>query len=202
MYAPDSPQVAWVRALTQSATAAGLADSDVSSVIDAFDKRGYNTALYYYNYYYQTGPYSPSDGLWFVYADSNWPNNGGKIFSMTKEYDLSIDRITFDYHMYGADVGVLWLKGSADSGVSWRTLWTKKYSQGGSWKQADVTIDRTSYRYPTQLRFEYKTGKRWRGYIALDSVSVTPSPADAVVDNEGSRRSRVRRMAKEAAGCA
>ena len=95
-----------------------------------------------------------------------------------------ISAVTFDYHMYGSDMGTVLLQGSVD-GSSYMTFWSRTGNAGNVWYRANVTVDQPAATgYYKWLRFHYTSGSNYEGDLALDNVAVetrvstnsTPAP--------------------------
>jgi len=111
-----------------------------------------------------TGPNSASDGRYYIYTESS-SGCSNKTFEIESNcYDLSghsSATITFDYHMFGVNIGSLNLEISRNNGGSWSSLWSKNGSQGNS--NANSTI---------KLRFRGVTGFGYRSDMAIDNLSI------------------------------
>ena len=78
---------------------------------------------------------------------------------------------SFQYHMYGSNVGSLTAQASSD-GTSWTNLWTLSGNQGNSWET--VNVDLASYLGGNvKLRMVGTTGNGWSSDIAIDDLSVS-----------------------------
>ena len=134
-----------------------------------------------------TGPNAAAEGSYFVYAETSSPNHPNKQFTMYQNFNETmsiISAVTFDYHMYGSDMGTVLLQGSVD-GSSYMTFWSRTGNAGNAWYQANVTVDQSAATgYYKWLRFHYTSGSSYRGDLALDNVAVetrvstnsTPAP--------------------------
>ncbi len=46
----------------------------------------------------------------------------------------------FYYHMFGAQMGTLYVEISTDNGVTWATVWTMSGNQGNQWQKASINL--------------------------------------------------------------
>ena len=88
---------------------------------------------------------------------------------MYRDFGGEVGSLSFDYHMYGSDMGSVVLGGSRDDGSSYTILWSKSGDQGNTWASASVTI---SSNFPIYLKFTYTSGSGYQGDLALDDVVV------------------------------
>ncbi len=125
-----------------------------------------------------TGPSSGADGSYYMYIEASgngagYPNKrailNSPCFDLSGETQASF---SFQYHMYGSNMGTLTLEASNDDGATWTSLWTESGNQGNSWNSE--TIDLSSYTGDSvQLRFNGITGSSWRGDMAIDDINLT-----------------------------
>jgi len=122
-----------------------------------------------------TGPSQAHDGTYYAYVEASSPNNPGKT-AYLESVDLSshnpIGKISFYYHMYGSDMGLLSLE--YYDGSNWQNLWSKTGQQhsssSASWTKAEVGL--ASYTVQ-KLRFVGVTGTSYDSDIAIDLVELT-----------------------------
>src|SRR5690606_29593569 len=93
-----------------------------------------------------TGPPSATSGSFYIYTEASGSGFPSKVAILNSPcFDLtalSAATATFDYHMYGVDMGSLSLQASTN-GSTWTTLWTQSGNKGNTWNTASV--DLTSY---------------------------------------------------------
>jgi len=124
-----------------------------------------------------TGPSSATDGNYYIYMESSYPNYSNKRAILNSPcFDLSgltQASLTFKYHMYGrSTMGSLALEASTDNGASWTVIWSKSGNQGNSWLTAN--IDLAAYLGGTvKLRFNGITGTTWQGDMAVDAFKIS-----------------------------
>ncbi|WP_298239270.1 M14 family zinc carboxypeptidase [uncultured Algibacter sp.] len=124
-----------------------------------------------------TGPSSASNGTYYIYTEAqNQGNNSAIINSPCINLSSSSSSsLSFDYSMYGADIGSLTLEVSTNDGNDWNTLWTLSGNQGTGWSNQVVNLSAYDGVY-IKLRFTgiINSGNgNLRGDIALDNLSIT-----------------------------
>lgn len=134
----------------------------------------------------RTGPGDDASGNGlYVYLESSGDDcQRGKISELRTtclEFggEASGCQFSFQYHMYGRDMGSLSLEISTDGGLSWEVLWETSGDKGDQWIQQ--FIDLSAYKGMTgNLRFTGETGTGQRSDMALDDLtffgSVIPAP--------------------------
>jgi Zn-dependent metalloprotease/chitodextrinase len=131
-----------------------------------------------------TGPSSASDGTYYMYVEASSPNYPSKIaifnspcYNLTSENSATF---SFDYHMYGSNMGTLDLQAKTTSGT-WSSVWTKTGDQGSTWLTASV--DLSSYLGQTvMLRFVGTTGSSYRSDMTIDNINLSTVPPPACTD--------------------
>jgi hypothetical protein len=128
-----------------------------------------------------TGPLSASSGDYYMYIESS------ENYSVETEHVLQAKinftgfvhaTISFDYHMYLASGGNLYLEASTDNGSNWSTVWSKLGDQGDGWKSA--LVDLSAYDgMEILLRFRGVTGIFFLSDIALDNFKVSSNSVGA-----------------------
>lgn len=122
-----------------------------------------------------TGPTQASDGNYYMYVEASTPNYPSKNTLLASPpvdaRDLTSPTFTFDYNMYGADMGSLALEISKDNGVTWTSIWSIAGNQGSEWKNVSVSLK--AHKYAVMLfRFSGTTGTSWLSDIAVDNVNI------------------------------
>lgn len=133
---------------------------------------------------WNTGPSAAADGSFYAYTESSWPNYPGKISILTSPcFDLtsqSDPTLSFQYHMYGAEMGKLELEVTDDNGLTWASLWAEKNDQGNEWFTA--TVDLSAYEGSViQLRYYGTTSISYTSDMAIDNIKITTLPCAGVV---------------------
>ena len=124
-----------------------------------------------------TGPSSASDGDFYLYTEATGANIGNPTkravlnspcFDFTAIEDTPV--LTFDYHMFGANVGNLAVR--VNDGTGWTTIWLLNGNQGNQWNTTSISLE--DYAGQTvQLRLDSTTGVGQRGDVAIDNVSIS-----------------------------
>lgn len=143
-----------------------------------------------------TGPTSDRTGVGkFLYFESSGLSCGDTSLAVLKSRCLFIQEDTtcdmsFWYHMYGANTGILSLDISTDGGTAWTTLWSAEGDQGEAWHPVDIDLSAYTDQL-VQLRF---SAVRFAGFlsdIAIDDIAfygaLLPDSADLVyyLDEDG-----------------
>ncbi len=129
-----------------------------------------------------TGPSSASEGSSYLYLEASTNNTPGQIGNNATAilaspcFDLSgatSASFSFQYHMYGANMGSLTLEATNDD-LTWTSLWTLSGDQGNAWNSTNV--DLSSYAGgAVKLRMTGTTGPGWQSDLAIDDLSLTTS---------------------------
>ena len=127
-----------------------------------------------------TGPSSAVEGTYYMFLEASNNGSTGEIGSNATAilesdcFDLtgtSAATFSFQYHMYGSNVGSLTVQASIND-LDWTNLWTLSGNQGDAWNQVDV--DLASYvGGNVKLRMVGVTGSGWSSDIAIDDLQVT-----------------------------
>lgn len=134
-----------------------------------------------------TGPNTAASGSWYLYTEASNGNTNNTSNLETPCFDLSgltIPEFSFNYHMYGAEMGTLNIDISTDGGITYPTnLWTQtgqvQTSDGQAWN--NVTISLAAYTGQTiKIRIQGITGSTYRSDMAIDDLYLgevaAPSP--------------------------
>jgi len=124
-----------------------------------------------------TGPSNASDGDFYLYTEASGANVGNptkRAVLNSPCFDLSAIEdtpvLTFDYHMFGANVGNMAVR--VNNGTGWTTVWLLNGNQGNQWNTATINLE--DYAGQTvQLRMDSTTGVGQRGDVAIDNVSLS-----------------------------
>ncbi len=133
-----------------------------------------------------TGPELASDGEYFLYIEASDPNFPSKTARLTSPcFDLSLYEnamFSFDYHMFGANIGELTIDVSTDFGGSYTTLNSytltgqQNTSHADPWKTQIVDLSGTYDGQIIKLRFSATTDSDgtngWQGDISIDNFSI------------------------------
>ena len=139
-----------------------------------------------------TGPSSAFDGNQFAYTESSG-NSGEEGILISPEIDLSgltnNPTVSFNYHMFGTQMGSLDLEVESPSGSgNWVLVWSDLGNLGNEWNQAIVPL--TPFAGQTvKFRFYGTPGGTTTSDMAVDNFSVDNefcvTPFDVVVSPQG-----------------
>lgn len=128
-----------------------------------------------------TGPSGAHGGSYYMFVEASSPNSPSKTtsflspcFSLTS---ATAAQFSFWYHMYGGDMGTLYVELSTDNGSTYpNLLWSQsgqvQTSNGAAWNQVNLNL--SSYLGQTvKIRFRAVTGSNYRGDMAIDDMSLT-----------------------------
>ncbi|MDG5490678.1 GEVED domain-containing protein, partial [Psychroserpens sp. SPM9] len=142
-----------------------------------------------------TGPTTGSGSTWYIYTEAS--TNVTPAGSPRKSAIITSDcidftgwqnaRISFDYHMYGADLGsatenpietgYIALEVSDDDGLTFNVETILNDNSQNTWKSA-TNIDLSAYDNKIVLiRFRGVTGSSWGSDMALDNINIDADPA-------------------------
>ena len=120
-----------------------------------------------------TGPGAATDGSFYLYTEASGTNVGfptKRAVLNSPCFDLSTVTdayFSFDYHMFGNNVGNLAVR--VNDGSGWKTVWLLDEAQGDQWNSH--TIDFSAYAGQTiQIRMDSTTGLGERSDVAIDNI--------------------------------
>jgi hypothetical protein len=121
-----------------------------------------------------TGPNAASNGSTYVYTETSTSGTGypNMTFGIETEYFNIAQSISFDYHMFGADMGNLEVQ-YKNSFNTWITIFTLSGQQQTNQGDAYINkfIDLTPYELKA-IRFFYTSGSNYTGDCAIDNVQI------------------------------
>ncbi len=124
-----------------------------------------------------TGPSAASAGSFYMYVEASSPNYPSKIAVLNSPCfnlsSLNAPELSFQYHMYGSNMGTLSLQASNDGGNNWVTIWSQTGDQGNSWIAANVNLSAYAGDSELRLRFYGSTGSNFRSDMAIDDISLS-----------------------------
>ena len=90
-----------------------------------------------------TGPSAAFDGSYYLFTEAtlNYNNiayHSGPTFNLINN---NSPEFSFNYHMYGSDMGTLSLELSDNGGNSWSVIWSKSGDQGNQWLSETIDLD-------------------------------------------------------------
>uniref|UniRef100_K1Q6C7 MAM and LDL-receptor class A domain-containing protein 2 n=1 Tax=Magallana gigas TaxID=29159 RepID=K1Q6C7_MAGGI len=128
-----------------------------------------------------TGPRGDSGrdsdpGGYYLNVDASYGNQGDTTAVSFPEFLVNSQALvlTFDYHMYGEDVGSLLMQVFDITSNTKRHLWTKSGSQWNSWASSCVSLSEFSGR-TVEISFIAVRGPGPLGDIAIDNIQLSPS---------------------------
>ncbi|MDA7494793.1 hypothetical protein N8455_00465 [Candidatus Gracilibacteria bacterium] len=119
-----------------------------------------------------TGPANASAGTYYAYTEASDPNYPNMTFAMETDNFRHAQSISFDYHMYGVDIGTLEMQTFYND--TWTTRWTLSGEQQTGDTDAWIStgnIDLSSYDVE-MIRFFYTSGGGYQSDTALDNISI------------------------------
>ncbi len=125
-----------------------------------------------------TGPSSGSNSTYYAYFEtsSGHAHASGNTATLRSDHFVPAGKtVTFDYHMFGADIGTLSLEIGTPGG--WSSLWSvsgqQQSSHGAAWKTQTVTLP--NYTFISSIRFKAVAAGGYRGDIAIDNILIMES---------------------------
>ncbi len=128
-----------------------------------------------------TGPSVASDGFYFAYIEATGHNDPSKYAEIEANFDFSgttMPIISFDYHMFGTDVGFLFLY--IYDGSTWTEVWNKTNNQGDEWHTAKVCLDDYANNANVKIRFKAQTQNSELSDIAIDNIQIVDFDYDDI----------------------
>ena len=140
-----------------------------------------------------TGPSAANSGTYYIYTEATGNNPSREASLISPCFNLTgiqFPELNFDYHMFGASMGTLFVEASIGGGT-WTTVWSRTGNQGNAWSTA--TVDLSAYRNRADLRLRLRgvTGNGFASDIAVDGLSLgeplysCPSTVNTYPYNEG-----------------
>ncbi len=132
-----------------------------------------------------TGPSAPTEGNNYIFTEASGNGTGfpNKIALLTSPcIDLINEtnaELSFDYHMYGSNMGTLEMRASIDDGSSWTTIWNQSGDKGNSWYSQTVSLSGYSG-ITIKLQLKGTTGSSYRSDMAIDNINITSGSTDNV----------------------
>ncbi len=89
-----------------------------------------------------TGPDNAANGSFYAYTESTgFTNKKAYLLSPCLNIaGINTFQVSFNYHMYGSQMGTLRFQFSLNNGTSWSTVWTKQNNQNNSWKSQSLNF--------------------------------------------------------------
>lgn len=118
-----------------------------------------------------TGPNSAATGSFYMFTETSNPNFPNVTFGIETTDFAAAQSVSFDYHMFGADIGTLEVQ-TLRSGV-----WTTRFSLTGQQQAAqgdaylNQLVDLSSFDVEG-IRFFYTSGSNFAGDAAIDNIVI------------------------------
>jgi len=134
-----------------------------------------------------TGPALASDGSYFLFTEASTPNYPSKMAVLYSPFfdftGLKNAQLTFDYHMFGAEMGSISIAVSIDGGSTYEHLHSladqDQTSYGGAW--VNHTVDLGDFKGRTvKIRITGITGIDYTSDMAIDNISITAEIDDTL----------------------
>jgi len=135
-----------------------------------------------------TGPDNSHGGSYYMYTEASNPRSSGDIANLESPcfniVTATAAQFSFWYHMYGANMGTLYVELSTDNGATFPNIihtlsGEDQTSNADAWKQVNINL--AAYLGNTiKIRFRGARGTDYTGDIAIDDVSMTATLSSAV----------------------
>ena len=120
-----------------------------------------------------TGPTSASQWLYYIFTEASSPNYPTRTFAIETQNFRSAQSISFDYHMFGADMGTLVVQTFYNN--TWTDVytlaWQQQTTQNAAWINT-WNIDLTPYNVE-KIRLFYTSGNNYTGDLWVDNIVIT-----------------------------
>jgi hypothetical protein len=144
-----------------------------------------------------TGPATAATGLDYLYVETSAGNGGQWAYLDLPEYTFAnqpFPKLSLNYHMYGAGMGVFMVQVSTNGGDTWVNLDTitgqQQASAAAAWGLLDLSLRAYANAPSVNLRLAYQKGltsSNASGDMAIDNVKVydgcTVSLANSTITN-------------------
>lgn len=149
-----------------------------------------------------TGPSSAIQGANYRYLESSGSGGPFKTAAIVSKRcfditNLSNPELYFQYHMYGADMGQLFVQTSINGGYSWReNIWEVSGDQGNAWQEAFIDLsDQVSSELV--IRIVARSGSGQLSDIAIDDLHIRTAGSSFTADETIDTRSDNQLFAQE-----
>ncbi|HMO39416.1 MAG TPA: T9SS type A sorting domain-containing protein [Saprospiraceae bacterium] len=78
--------------------------------------------------------------------------------------------LSFNYHMFGTNIGTLRLQFSRNGGATWQTMWQRAGNQGNQWRKEYLSLNNFDDGEVVRFRFVGVGGNGFLGDIAIDNI--------------------------------
>ncbi len=119
-----------------------------------------------------TGPDNAANGSFYAYTEAT--NNTNKTAYLLSPClniaGINTFQVSFNYHMYGSQMGTLRFQFSLNNGTSWSTAWTKQGNQTNIWKTQSLNFTNSG---GSSIRFRmFGTTSGDKSDMAIDNFAV------------------------------
>ncbi|MBM4152105.1 MAG: hypothetical protein FJ220_01105, partial [Kiritimatiellaceae bacterium] len=129
-----------------------------------------------------SGPSAAAEGSNYVYSSSFTVGASTNLTAWFDFSSLTEPIFSWSYHMYGAQIGTLYLEISTD-GDSWETLWWATGNLGDAWYRASVNLGGYGGQELVHVRFRHVvTAAGQKTEAAVDYITVEQKPLDIDLD--------------------
>jgi V8-like Glu-specific endopeptidase len=132
-----------------------------------------------------TGPTAANDGTYYIYVEASNPNFPSKVAIIESPcFDLTAitdPELSFDYHMYGANMGSLEVQVKT-SGTNWNTLLTRINDYGDNWLSINLNLSAYTNASDLKVRFKASTGTDFDSDIAIDAFAITSATVNTSIN--------------------
>lgn len=128
-----------------------------------------------------TGANAANSGVKYFYTEASGAPLGAEALLVTPDIDLSgvtVPMLSFYYHMFGAQIGTLFVEISNNGGTSWNPVTSivgaQQTAQAEPFLLSETTL--TGYTGTVKLRFRAVSGGSFEGDICIDDIAVIQAP--------------------------
>nr|QNH72392.1 toxin candidate TRINITY_DN31071_c0_g1_i3 [Pachycerianthus borealis] len=125
---------------------------------------------------------------WYALMETSWGQKGQKAQLWTSTHPpTKYSCLTFWYHMYGKNIGRLWVYVEPVGKAKW-IKWQKAGDQGDRWINAAVTIEMPDYYY--KIMFEGQIGDKFNAGMAdigIDDVYLDPGKCPELCEDSSNQ---------------
>jgi V8-like Glu-specific endopeptidase len=122
-----------------------------------------------------TGPTTANDGSYYIFVEASNPNFPSKVAIIESPcFDLTTvtdPELSFDYHMYGANMGTLEVQVKT-AATNWNTVLTRLNDYGDSWFSISLSLAAYTNATDLKVRFKGSTGSGFASDMAIDNFSI------------------------------
>lgn len=128
-----------------------------------------------------TGANAANSGVKYFYTEASGAAVGAEAILVTPDINLSgvtVPMLSFYYHMFGGQIGTLFVEISNNGGTSWNPVTSlvgpQQTSQAQGFLLSETTL--TGYTGTVKIRFRAVSGGSFEGDICIDDIGVVQAP--------------------------